>query len=121
MNIQGVLGEPIGFGAYLGHLRAVEHSDFSKFESFSKGSRQGHLQLGEPGFRSSFSLLGCPNDAGFLTRDIRSFDSLRRRKAYIGRMPTSMKYIDRTFGVPFGFNFQIRLPIPTSSHVKTSS
>ncbi|RDX97424.1 hypothetical protein CR513_19805, partial [Mucuna pruriens] len=75
------LGEPIGFGAHPGHMRAVELSGYRSFESFSKGNRPGHPQLGEPGFRSSFSLPGFPNDAGFLTGDIRSFDNLRRRKA----------------------------------------
>lgn len=75
------LGEPIGFGAHPGHMRAVELGGFRSFESLSKGNRSGHPQLGEPGFRSSFSLPGFPNDAGFLTGDIRSFDNLRRRKA----------------------------------------
>ncbi|TKY67983.1 AT-rich interactive domain-containing protein 1 [Spatholobus suberectus] len=75
------LGEPIGFGAHPRHMRAVELGGFRSFESFSKGNRPGHPQLGEPGFRSSFSLPGFPNDAGFLTGDIRSFDNLRRRKA----------------------------------------
>ncbi|RZB73622.1 hypothetical protein D0Y65_032998 [Glycine soja] len=74
-------GEPIGFGAHPGHMRAVELDGFRSFESFSKGGRPGHPQLGEPGFRSSFSLTGFPNDAGFLTGDIRSFDNLRRKKA----------------------------------------
>ncbi|XP_014493814.1 mediator of RNA polymerase II transcription subunit 12-like isoform X2 [Vigna radiata var. radiata] len=74
------LGEPVGFGAHPGHMRAVEHGSFRSFESFAKGNRSGHPQLGEPGFRSSFSLPGFPNDAGFLTGDIRSFDNLRRRK-----------------------------------------
>ena len=60
-------GEPIGFGAHPGHMRAVELDGFRSFESFSKGGRPGHPQLGEPGFRSSFSLTGFPNDAGFLT------------------------------------------------------
>ncbi|KAL2606481.1 hypothetical protein AAZV13_09G186700 [Glycine max] len=75
------LGEPIGFGAHPGHMRAVELDGFRGFESFGKGGRPGHPQLGEPGFRSSFSLPGFPNDARFLTGDIRLLDNLRRRKA----------------------------------------
>ncbi|XP_027354218.1 AT-rich interactive domain-containing protein 1A-like [Abrus precatorius] len=75
------LGEAVGFGAHPGHMRAVELGSSRTYESFSKGNRPGHPQLGEPGFRSSFSLSGFPNDAGFLTGDIRSFDNLRRRKA----------------------------------------
>ncbi|XP_061353123.1 uncharacterized protein LOC133297901 [Gastrolobium bilobum] len=75
------LGEPIGFGPHPGHMRAVELGGSRNFESFSKGNRAGHPQLGEPGFRSSFSLPGFPNDGGFLTGDIRSLDNMRRRKA----------------------------------------
>lgn len=75
------LEERIAFGAHSGHLRAVELSGSRSFESFSKGNRPGHPQLGEPGFRSSFSLQGFPNDAGILSGDARSFDNLRRRKA----------------------------------------
>lgn len=75
------LGDPVGFGAHPGHMRAVELGGFRSFESFNKGNRPGHPQLGEPGFRSSFSLAGFPNDTGFLSGDIRSFDNLRRRKA----------------------------------------
>lgn len=59
--------ESVGFGAHPGHLRAVELGGSRNFESFSKGNRPGHPQLGEPGFRSSFSLSGFPNEAGFLT------------------------------------------------------
>ena len=59
-------GEPLGFGAHPGHMRAVELGGSRSFESFGKGNRPGHPQLGEPGFRSSFSLPGFPNDAGFL-------------------------------------------------------
>lgn len=61
------LGEHIGFGAHPGHMRAVELRGSRSFESFSKGNRPAHPQLGEPGFRSSFSLEGFPNDAGFLS------------------------------------------------------
>lgn len=61
------LGDPIGFGAHPGHMRGVEISGSRSFNSFSKGNRPGHPQLGEPGFRSSFSLPGFPNDAGLLT------------------------------------------------------
>lgn len=58
------LGEPLGFGA---HMRAAELGGPQSFESFSRGNRPGHPRLGEPGFRSSFSLPGFPNDGGFLT------------------------------------------------------
>ncbi|WJX49651.1 hypothetical protein P8452_36057 [Trifolium repens] len=75
------LGERIGFGDHPGHMRAFELSGSRSFESFTKGNRPGHPQLGEPGFRSSFSLAGFNNDPGFLTGDTRSFDNLRRRKA----------------------------------------
>ncbi|CAL0329427.1 unnamed protein product [Lupinus luteus] len=75
------LEDPIGFGAHPGHMRAVEISGSRSFSSFSKGNRPGHPQLGEPGFRSRFSLPGFPNDAGHLPGDIRSFDNLSRRKA----------------------------------------
>jgi len=61
------LGERIGFGDHPGHMRAFELSGSRSFESFTKGNRPGHPQLGEPGFRSSFSLAGLNNDAGFLT------------------------------------------------------
>ncbi|KAK7263882.1 hypothetical protein RJT34_31481 [Clitoria ternatea] len=75
------LGEPVGFGARPGHMRAIELGGSRSFESYSKDGRPGHPHLGEPGFRSSFSLPGFPNDAGFLTGDVRSFDNLRRRNA----------------------------------------
>ncbi|KAF7805406.1 altered inheritance of mitochondria protein 3-like [Senna tora] len=74
------LGESLGFGAHAGHMRATELGGPQSFESFSRGNRPGHPRLGEPGFRSSFSLPGFPNDGGFLTGDIGSFDNLRRRK-----------------------------------------
>jgi hypothetical protein len=61
------LGERIGFGDHPGHMRAFELSGSRSFESFTKGNRPGHPQLGEPGFRSSFSLAGFNNDPGFLT------------------------------------------------------
>jgi hypothetical protein len=60
-------GERIGFGDHPGHMRAFELSGSRSFESFTKGNRPGHPQLGEPGFRSSFSLAGFNNDPGFLT------------------------------------------------------
>ncbi|XP_058729475.1 uncharacterized protein LOC131601626 [Vicia villosa] len=75
------LEERIGFGDHPGHMRAFELSGSRSFESFTQGSRPGHPQLGEPGFRSSFSLTGFNKDAGFLTGDTRPFDNPRRRKA----------------------------------------
>lgn len=61
------LGDPLGFGARPGHMRAAELGGHQNFELFSRGDRPGHPRLGEPGFRSSFSLTGFPNDGGFLT------------------------------------------------------
>ncbi|MED6111972.1 hypothetical protein PIB30_057313 [Stylosanthes scabra] len=68
-------GEPIVYGA---------HPGSRSFESFSKGNRPGHPPLGEPGFRSTFSLPGFPNDAGFLPGEARAFDNVRRKAASMG-------------------------------------
>ena len=61
------LGEPIGFGDYPGHPRMGELAGLGNFEPFGAGNRPGHPRFGEPGFRSSFSLQGFPNDAGIDT------------------------------------------------------
>jgi hypothetical protein len=61
------LGEPIGFGDYPGHARMGELAGLGNFESFGSGNRPGHPRFGEPGFRSSFSLQGFPNDGGMNT------------------------------------------------------
>ncbi|KAJ7947562.1 Mediator of RNA polymerase II transcription subunit 12-like protein [Quillaja saponaria] len=71
------LGEPHGFG---GHTRIPELVGPGSFESFGRGNRQGHPRLGEPGFRSSFSLQGF-RDGGPFTGDTESFDNMRKRKA----------------------------------------
>ncbi|KAL8103125.1 uncharacterized protein LOC141677551 [Apium graveolens] len=52
-------------------------------ESFV-GNKSNHLRLGEPGFRSSFSLHGFSSSGGFYAGNLDSFDRLRKR------MPTSM-------------------------------
>ncbi|KAK4254900.1 hypothetical protein QN277_007976 [Acacia crassicarpa] len=78
------LREPLGFGAHAGHVQSAELGGPQSFESFIRGSRSGHPRLGEPGFRSSFSLPGFPNDGGLLTGDIESFDNLKRRKSSMG-------------------------------------
>ncbi|XP_028788064.1 uncharacterized protein LOC114744049 [Neltuma alba] len=77
-------GEPLGFGAPAGHVRAAELGGRHSFESFNRGNRSGHPRLGEPGFRSSFSFPGFPNDGGLITGDIGSFDNPKRRKASMG-------------------------------------
>lgn len=74
------LGEPIGFGDYPGHGRMGELAGLGNFESFGAGNRPGHPRFGEPGFRSSFSLQGFPNDGGMNTGDAGSFGNLRKRK-----------------------------------------
>ncbi|KAL8103121.1 uncharacterized protein LOC141678690 [Apium graveolens] len=52
-------------------------------ESFV-GNKSYHLRLGEPGFRSNFSLHGFSSSGGFYAGNLDSFDRLRKR------MPTSM-------------------------------
>lgn len=43
------------------------------------GNKLNHPRLGEPGFRSSYSLHGFPTDGGFYTGNSDSFDRLRKR------------------------------------------
>ncbi|KAI4331756.1 hypothetical protein L6164_016713 [Bauhinia variegata] len=71
---------PRHFG-HTGNMRTTELGGPHSFESFNRSNRPYHPRLGEPGFRSSFSLPGFPNDGGFLTGDIGSFDDLWKRKA----------------------------------------
>lgn len=52
------MGEPIGFGDVPGHERMGE---------FGRPGNFHHPRLGEPGFRSSFSLREFPNDGGIYT------------------------------------------------------
>ncbi|XP_050367517.1 uncharacterized protein LOC126785889 [Argentina anserina] len=62
----------VGFGVHPRHARP------GSFESFI-GSRASHPRLGEPGFRSSFSLQRFPND-GTYAGELDSFDHSRKRK-----------------------------------------
>ncbi|EOY33857.1 Uncharacterized protein TCM_041704 isoform 8 [Theobroma cacao] len=65
------LGEPIGFGDFSSHERIGEFGGPGNFR---------HPRLGEPGFRSSFSLQEFPNDGGIYTGGMDSFENLRKRK-----------------------------------------
>ncbi|XP_065877563.1 uncharacterized protein [Euphorbia lathyris] len=65
------LGEPIGFDGSHGPARMGELPGPGNFF---------HPQLGEPGYRSNFSLKGFPGDSGNYPGDFESFDNLRRRK-----------------------------------------
>lgn len=82
-NLSG-RGEP-GFGSYQDFGRSGESNGPGAFshqppfgESFGPKSTRPHL--GEPGFRSSYSLKGFPSDAGFYAGGPDSFDQLRKRK-----------------------------------------
>ncbi|KAM5583429.1 hypothetical protein ABKV19_003366 [Rosa sericea] len=66
------LREHVGFGVH------PRHAGPGSFESFI-GNRASHPRLGEPGFRSSFSLQRFPND-GTYTGELESFDHSRKRK-----------------------------------------
>ncbi|XP_022732246.1 uncharacterized protein LOC111286507 [Durio zibethinus] len=66
-----LMGEPIGFGDFSSHERMGEFGGPGNFR---------HPRLGEPGFRSSFSLREFPNDGGIYTGDMDSFENLRKRK-----------------------------------------
>ncbi|CAN6696071.1 unnamed protein product [Malus baccata var. baccata] len=70
------LREPMGFGDR--HPRIGDMTGPGNFESF-RGKRTGHPRLGEPGFRSSFSLQRFPTDGAY-TGDLESFDHSRKRK-----------------------------------------
>ncbi|XP_039025819.1 uncharacterized protein LOC120159253 [Hibiscus syriacus] len=62
---------PIGFGEFSSH----EHmGDFDGSGNFRQP------RLGEPGFRSSYSLREFPNDGGIYTGDMDSFENLIKRK-----------------------------------------
>ncbi|XP_004295721.1 PREDICTED: uncharacterized protein LOC101314450 [Fragaria vesca subsp. vesca] len=80
-------GEHLGPHNLPGHLHMREHVGFGvhprhagpgSFESFI-GNRANHPRLGEPGFRSSFSLKRFPND-GTYAGELESFDHSRKRK-----------------------------------------
>ncbi|KAM2573992.1 hypothetical protein TB2_005997 [Malus domestica] len=70
------LREPMGFGDR--HSRLGDMTGPGNFESF-RGNRPSHPRLGEPGFRSSFSLQRFPTDGAY-TGDLESFDHSRKRK-----------------------------------------
>ncbi|KAK9921520.1 hypothetical protein M0R45_030027 [Rubus argutus] len=80
-------GEHLGPHNLPSHMHMREHGGFGvhprhagpgSFESFF-GNRASHPRLGEPGFRSSFSLQRFPND-GTYTGELESFDHTRKRK-----------------------------------------
>ncbi|XVF19945.1 hypothetical protein REPUB_Repub11eG0155100 [Reevesia pubescens] len=79
-------GEHLGHHNMPGHLRMGEPTGFGDFSSHERMGEFGgpgnfrHPQLGEPGFRSSFSLREFPNDGGIYTGDMDSFENLRKRK-----------------------------------------
>ncbi|KAK8513274.1 hypothetical protein V6N13_002023 [Hibiscus sabdariffa] len=78
-------GEPLGHHNMPGHLRMGEPIGFGEFSSHERMGEFGgpgnfrHPRIGEPGFRSSFSLREFPND-GVYTGDMDSFENLRKRK-----------------------------------------
>ncbi|CAK9147448.1 unnamed protein product [Ilex paraguariensis] len=82
------LGEPTGFGAFSGHSRMGELAgpgNFSHHPPFSEsfgGNQSSHPRLGEPGFRSSYSLQGFPNEGGLYAGDMDPFDKSRKRKPW---------------------------------------
>ncbi|OMO86058.1 TRAF-like protein [Corchorus capsularis] len=79
-------GEHFGHHSMPGHLRMgepISYGDFPNRERMAEFGGPGnfrHSQLGEPGFRSSFSLQEFPNDGGVYTGDMDSFENLRKRK-----------------------------------------
>ncbi|GAB4860061.1 hypothetical protein Ancab_011539 [Ancistrocladus abbreviatus] len=81
-----LLGEATGFGAFPGYGRVGEPPRAGNFpphppfgESFG-GDRLGHPRLGEPGFRSSYSLQRYAHDGGFRPGEMEPFDNVRKRK-----------------------------------------
>ncbi|PON80915.1 Cdk-activating kinase assembly factor [Trema orientale] len=80
-NLYGHLhfGEPDGFGARPRHARIREMGGPGSFDSFGGVDRPSHPHFGEPGFRSSFSQHGFPNDGDIYTGDL-AFDKSRKRK-----------------------------------------
>ncbi|KAM7496483.1 hypothetical protein LguiA_020897 [Lonicera macranthoides] len=84
------MGEPTGFGPFSGHVRRGEFAGPGTFpnhlplgESFG-GNKSSHPRLGEPGFRSSYSLQEFPNDGRFYAGETDSFDKLRRKSVTTG-------------------------------------
>lgn len=68
-NLHGSLhlGEPVGFGVHPRHVQMGGMGGPRSFESFGGSNRPTYPRLGEPGFRSSFSVQGFPNDGGTYT------------------------------------------------------
>ena len=68
-NLYGRLrfGEPDGFGVHPRHGQIREMGGPGSFDSFGGVGRPRHPHFGEPGFRSSFSLHGFPNDDDIYT------------------------------------------------------
>ncbi|KAK6935776.1 hypothetical protein RJ641_032806 [Dillenia turbinata] len=73
-------GEPAGFGNIPGHARMGEFLGPGNFHHESFGGKSNHPRLGEPAFRSSYSLHGYPNEGGFYAGDMESFEHSRKRK-----------------------------------------
>lgn len=83
-NVPNHFGAVDSFGRFpqgMGELTG--HGGFPYAESFA-GNKSNHPRLGEPGFRSSFSLHGFPSAGGFYAGNLDSFDRFRKR------MPTNM-------------------------------
>ncbi|XVE59358.1 hypothetical protein DITRI_Ditri05aG0040100 [Diplodiscus trichospermus] len=80
-------GEHLGHHNMPGHLRMGEPAGFGDFSSHERMGEFGapgnfhHPRLGEPGFRSSFSLREFPNDGGIYTGDMDSFGNMRKKKS----------------------------------------
>lgn len=83
-NVQSQMRLGDGFGTFpdprMGELAGP--GSFPPSESFG-GNKSNNPRLGEPGFRSSYSLHGFPTDGGFYAGNL-EFDRFRTR------MPTSM-------------------------------
>ncbi|TYJ42071.1 hypothetical protein E1A91_A03G062900v1 [Gossypium mustelinum] len=79
-------GEHFGLNNMPGQLRMegpIGFGDFSSHEQMGEFDGPGNFRqprLGEPGFRSSYSLREFPIDGGIYTGDMDSFENLRKRK-----------------------------------------
>ncbi|XP_062085095.1 uncharacterized protein LOC133791189 [Humulus lupulus] len=72
-------GEPDGSGTHPRHARIREMGGPGSFDSFGGADRSNHPHFGEPGFRSSFSFHGFPNDGDIYTGDL-AIEKSRKRK-----------------------------------------
>ncbi|GMH11180.1 hypothetical protein Nepgr_013021 [Nepenthes gracilis] len=86
------LGEGTGFGSFVSHGRIGDRPMAGNFpshlpvgESF-RGDRVGHPRLGEPGFRSSYTLPRYAHDSGFLPVEKETFDYSGKRKPVMCRI-----------------------------------